>query len=163
MVLSVAAFALAGSIFLFWCLGGFFILNRTPSLPYGLYFCRPIRIIQPGILVVIDLPPETRMLMETRGYIPKSGFLLKHIGALEGDSYMVDDKAFYVKKALVGPVKDRDSCNRLLPKIRGKFTVPPEYFLPVSATIPNSFDGRYLGAMPLKLIKSELIPLLIWS
>lgn len=162
-MLSAAASALAGSIFLFWCLGGFFILNRTPSIPYGLYLCRPVRIVQLGTLVAIDLQAETRTLMESRGYISKGGYLLKHVGALEGDSYMVNNEAFYIDKTLIGPVKERDYYGREMPKIRGKFTVPPRYFLPVSNKIPNSFDGRYLGAMPVKLIKSELIPLLIWS
>ena len=76
--------------------------------------------------------------------------------------YIDKQNTFYVRDRYVGMASQRDSQNRPLPQIQQEkeYIVPDDEFLPVDDTA-NSFDGRYTGTVPLRAIKTRVIPIFV--
>jgi type IV secretory pathway protease TraF len=103
------------------------------------------------------------MVAVEREWMQPGEMLLKHVGALAGDSYYVDNRCFYVNGHYIGPISTHDSQGQPLPEIRGGFVVKDGHFLPVAGRRPNSFDGRYVGEVSLSSIKDKVIPLIVFN
>jgi conjugative transfer signal peptidase TraF len=137
------------------------ILNTTASEPYGIYWLSappaagPVR----GALVVISVPSQYQALVLERHWVRAGTDLLKGVGAVPGDVVCVSDTRIAINHKEVAPVLKVDSKGRALPHITGCTAVPAGSFLPLSTYIPNSFDGRYMGAQPNSLIKGIAHPL----
>ena len=142
-------------------LGPPLILNYTDSEPHGLYWLDAHRnhSYASGQLVVFPVPRLFETLIYGRGWLGPGLPLMKGIGAVEGDRVCTDDRHASVNGLAVGPIFAADSAGRPLPKIRGCYTVPAGYFVPFSAVIARSFDGRYMGPQPLDVIVGEVHPL----
>lgn len=137
-----------------------FIYNHTNSLPCGIYLKIPYSSINKNDYVVIDIPENVRKLCEERGWLKKDEPLLKKVGGLEGDTFIISDKDFYINNSYIGPIFEVDNQNNPMPKIRGSFTIRQHCFIPYSDYITRSFDGRYFGEIPLSYIKFKVIPLI---
>lgn len=131
--------------------------NRTPSLPVGIYCEIPWSPVEKGDLVLVEVPQEIRALVEEREWMKGNELLLKKVGALEGDRFMINEQRIEVNGNYIGPIYDVDSQKRPMPVLRGEFQVPEGYFLPIATNVPNSFDGRYFGSVPLTSIKTKVI------
>jgi conjugative transfer signal peptidase TraF len=137
------------------------ILNRSASMPEGLYLALPAdgARLQRGAIVLFALPPALQPLVYGRGWLPPGTPLMKTLGALAPDRYCVDANGLRINGVLRGPVLDTDAAGRPLPQIRGCHTVPEGHFLPLAEQHARSFDGRYIGTLPLSAVRALLHPL----
>jgi conjugative transfer signal peptidase TraF len=137
------------------------VFNDSPSVPRGFYWialgARPTR---RGEYVVFAPPADAAVLIYSRGWLPKSMPLLKSIGAIEGDTYCIEDGRFRVNGVDAGPVFATDAGGLPMPRIVGCRRVGDDEFLPVSTYSERSFDGRYMGAVPTASIIGTGHPLL---
>ncbi len=98
-------------------------------------------------------------LVAERRWLPAGVSLLKRVGAVAGDMVCVD-AVLQIRGELVGPILAEDAQGRPLPLARrGCFTIAPGFFFPVSRSTPLSFDGRYFGAVPVRDVIAEVVPL----
>lgn len=144
-------------------LGPPLLVNYTASEPRGLYWVErhAITAFRRGQVVAFPVPKAVRALVYGRHWLAAGQPLIKGIGALEGDRVCIEDEQALINQHVVGKVFHLDSLGRPLPALRGCFTVAQGYFFPLSTVIPNSFDGRYIGALPLTSIIGALHP--IWT
>jgi conjugative transfer signal peptidase TraF len=141
-----------------------YYLNLSNSEPWGIYRLYLFQgDLKTGELVIMDVPAQARPYVYGRGWLPEGGRLLKNIGAIPGDQVMIKNDRFMINQKYIGPVFDQDSQGNPLPKLRGSFRIKPGYFLPIATMIPNSFDGRYFGPVPLRLIVGKAKPVLIFK
>ncbi|HXQ29453.1 MAG TPA: S26 family signal peptidase [Gemmatimonadales bacterium] len=140
------------------------LINTTVSEPVGVYWVkhRTSAEYTRGMRVTFPVALAYQGLVVERGWLAPGIPLIKHIGALAGDCVCIGEDHAAINGAAVGPVFTIDSAGRPLPTLRGCLTVPSGYFLPLSTTIPNSFDGRYIGVQPLSAILGEAIPVWIF-
>lgn len=132
-----------------------YYLNLSPSIPRGIYRVAPLGVINIGDLVIFDPPELAHSFIYGRHWLPDGWPLLKYVGALEGDTYCVQGISFFINRRYIGKASDVDSqCLALYP-VTGCHIVGRNAFLPVSTHITNSFDGRYLGTVPLSAIKGK--------
>jgi conjugative transfer signal peptidase TraF len=140
------------------------LINTTASEPVGIYQIKSLgyREYRRGLLVVFPVPAAYRDLVYGRRWLGPGWPLLKSIGALAGDQVCIGPNRIEINASVVGPVENRDSAGRLLPQVRGCFTIRLGEFLPLSTLSPRSFDGRYMGPQPLSSIVGEARPLWIF-
>jgi conjugative transfer signal peptidase TraF len=163
VVIGIAAACVAATRLAWAVWGPALLINTTASEPVGVYWVkhRVSAEYTRGMRVTFPVPRVYQGLVVERGWLAPGVQLIKHIGALAGDRVCIDAARAAINGAPVGPVLANDSAGRPLPQVRGCLTVPPGYFLPLSTTIPNSFDGRYMGVQPLSTIVGEVIP--VWT
>lgn len=139
-------------------------LNLSNSEPWGIYRLSPFdgHFIR-GELVIMEVPVQARPYVYGRGWLPEGGLLLKSIGAVPGDQVMIASDGILINQQYSGPVYNQDSQGKPLPELRGSFRIQPGYFLPLATAIPNSFDGRYFGPVPLRMILGKAKPILIFK
>lgn len=139
------------------------MLNLTVSAPRGLYLVRANEngpVIR-GELVTLAVPPAFTSLVYGRGWLKTGTPLLKTVGGLPGEVLCVSGGRFSLSNQDLGPVFARDSQGMPLPMLSGCSKVPPGQFVPVSTFHPKSFDGRYMGAVPLALVTGRAS--LLWA
>jgi conjugative transfer signal peptidase TraF len=141
--------------------GTCYYINLSHSVPLGLYQVIPPDNLKTGDLVVFEPPQGARFLIHQRHWLPNGWPLIKHVGALAGDSYSVFEGSLFINSKYAGPVYERDSQGKVLPYTGGRFIVEQNTFLPISTHINNSFDGRYFGSVPLSAIRGKLKP--VWT
>ena len=126
------------------------IVNTSPSMPSGIYWiARNVQSVQRGDVVLFAPPDPVRAMVYARGWLPEGMPLLKTVGGVAGDVYCLRERRFVVNGRDVGPTFLLDTQGRPLPQIAGCRRVGARDFLPVSAFIDRSFDGRYFGAVSL--------------
>lgn len=139
-------------------------LNLSDSEPWGIYRLTPFDgHLFIGELVIMEVPVPARPYVYGRGWLPEDGLLLKSIGAMPGDQVMIASDGIRINQQYFGPVFKQDSQGKPLPELRGSFRIQPGYFLPLATAIPNSFDGRYFGPVPLRMILGKAKPILIFK
>jgi conjugative transfer signal peptidase TraF len=137
------------------------VVNTSPSMPFGLYWMAcGIATIRRGSVVLFVPPDNVRALIYGRGWLPDGMPLLKTVGGLAGDEYCVHDGRFVVADNDIGPVFLRDSQGRPIPQIDGCRRVGETEFLPVALILDRSFDGRYMGAVPMRNVLGVGYPLI---
>jgi conjugative transfer signal peptidase TraF len=141
-----------------------YYLNLSNSEPWGIYRLTPFDgHLVTGELVIMEVPVQARPYVYGRGWLKEGGSLLKGIGAVPGDQVMITSGGILINQHYFGPVFKQDSQGKPLPELRGSFRIQPGYFLPLATAIPNSFDGRYFGPVPLRLIVGKAKPVLIFK
>jgi conjugative transfer signal peptidase TraF len=137
-------------------------LNLTGSEPVGLYRMEKLdRTVKRGEMVVMGIPARFQSYVYGRHWLPAGWPLLKHVGGVAGDLYCCDGSSFSINGVPIGPVYTTDSDGLPLPRIEGCHLVPHGHFLPVATGLKTSFDGRYMGPVPLSEIKGLLQP--VWT
>lgn len=149
------------------------IANLTPSVPGGLYLANQNSTALSRGQIVSFFPHNAAAEHGfKRGWIKPGGAYIKRVAALAGDMVCVDaelavatngvgEPATYTR---FGPVAEADREGRPLPhELSGCTRVPSGYFLPVGDALPNSFDGRYYGFVPVDKITARLFPLWVDS
>jgi conjugative transfer signal peptidase TraF len=137
-----------------------YYINLSPSLPYGLYKRSAPVNLKRGDIVIFIPPDYLKTFIYKRHWLPDGWPLMKQIGAMAGDTYCINkDQQFLINGKFVGPVYKVDNQGLPLPKIEGCRTVETGTILPVATHVLNSFDGRYIGTIPLNIIKGKAVPL----
>lgn len=169
-MLKIAHHRLAFSLFLLGCflnvicfLPKVLFLNRSKSMPRGLYLRVISENFEVGDIVVYEPTADVVALMRERRWLQDGQEpipFLKYIGALPGDTYSVKRHIFSINSACVGEILERDGKGQALPQLPpGLYDVPLQTFLPL-ANDPHGFDGRYTGCVPMERIIAKVIP--IW-
>jgi conjugative transfer signal peptidase TraF len=141
--------------------GKTFWLNLTESEPVGLYrlgqFDRPIKA---GDMVIMAIPGQFEPYVYGRNWLPVGWLLLKHVGAVPGDTVCFRDSSFLINGVPIGPVYRVDSEGLPLPRLEGCRQVPDGHFFPIATGVKTSFDGRYMGPVSISVIQGLARP--VW-
>jgi conjugative transfer signal peptidase TraF len=138
-----------------------YYFNITNSVPIGIYKAVKTSNIEVGEYVIFDLPDSIAGGIEGRPWFDRKIPLLKKVGALEEAQFEVVNNNFFIDGKYIGPVFSTDTAGLSLPQNPGAHIVRQDYFLPVANAIPNSFDGRYYGDIPISKIRAVVKPLLV--
>lgn len=144
----------------------FIFYNKTESMKMGYYYntfqAQPMK----GDIVIFRGNDLHLDIANTRGYSSKPDELLqKRIGALEGETWSVDESTgrFTIASQDIGMAYKEDRLGRPLPEQYGDHIVPDGAFLPIGDH-EKSFDGRYTGTVPVDNIVAIVrpVPFLTW-
>lgn len=137
------------------------VWNASPSIPTGLYAIRGKASLQVGERVAIEPPPELRLLMRERGYLPDRVPLLKRIAAVSGQRVCRFAHGVIIDGELVGVARARDRAGRPLPAWVGCRTLRTGELFAMNPAAPDSFDGRYFGPLRTEDVIGRAMP--VWT
>jgi conjugative transfer signal peptidase TraF len=133
--------------------------NASASAPVGLYAINPLREPAVGEMVAVMPPPALGRIMAERHYLPIGVPFLKHVAARPGALICRRAATVTIDGRRVATAKSADSHGRHLPVWRGcRVLRDGELFLLNPA--PDSFDGRYFGAVPATGLLGRATPIL---
>ncbi len=138
-------------------------LNRSGSLPLGLYREARSLPVTYGAYVSACLPAALARLGRSRGYLPGGGRcpegslpILKRVVALPGDRVRLGGTGLVVEGVPI-PGTGRlalDRQGRPIPGLpEGCYRVPPGAAWVAGNARPNSWDSRYYGPLPLASLR----------
>ena len=133
------------------------VWNASASVPVGLYW-RADKPLRRDALAVLQLPEAVRALADRRGYLPADVPLIKPVAALPGDQICVQDNRIAINGDDVARRLVTDSRGNPMPHWTGCRVLDGEVFV-LAADVPDSFDGRYFGPVPVHAITGTLTPL----
>lgn len=143
--------------------------NLTPSVPMGLYVAdHHVGTLTRGQIVAFLPHNAAARYGIQQGWIKPGGAYIKRVAALAGDLVCVDaeltvttmEEGSVGTTKRIGPVATVDRSGRPLPhELQGCHRVPVGSFLPVGDGLPNSFDGRYFGFVPVRMVQARLTSL----
>lgn len=135
------------------------VWNASASVPLGLYRIDVGTAPGVGDLVLIEPPAPLARLLAERGYVPRGVPLLKHVAAAEGALVCRSGVFVTVDGRFAARARAADRLGRALPRWLGcRRLARGEYLLLGSA--PDSFDGRYFGALRAENLIGTAHPLL---
>ncbi|WNL48575.1 S26 family signal peptidase (plasmid) [Dyella sp. BiH032] len=159
--IAAAAIAVAWAIPFGMTLAGYRLyLNTTTSVPSGVYMVHVGEMpTERGGYVTFYPPEDAARLLYGRGWLAPGAPLTKQVAGLPGDIYCVNADGITVRGERLGPVYSHDRNGVALPRLDGCTAVPIAHILPLGLSAPNSFDGRYFGAVSDRLVvgKARLI------
>jgi len=133
--------------------------NASESVPIGFYGVEPVDQLAVTNLVVALPPNSLATFLDERGYVPLGVPLIKRILALSGQSVCRNELVISVDGVTMGMALAHDRQGRPLPVWHGcRAIAQGEVFL-MNWDEPASFDGRYLGPIPLHAIIGRAKPL----
>ncbi len=137
--------------------------NASASVPIGLYLVIPSEVPANGDLAVSQLPQATAVLADERRYLPTDVLLIKPVAASSGATVCRFGRHIFVDGRWLATAKERDSRGRLMQVWEGCHTLSPSQTFLMNPAVPDSFDGRYFGPIPLALTKGRAKPLLTFG
>ena len=121
------------------------IWNASPSVPVGLYRVTPAP-PRVGDLVVLRLPSVMAAFAASRGYLPRSAYLLKPVAAVAGDLVCRFGAQVFVRGRFAAHAAFADHGGNPMPAWHGcRVLRSGEVF--VLADHPGGFDSRYFGPL----------------
>jgi len=133
------------------------IYNPSQSVPSGFYLRRsePPRRGDFVTVAAASVAPEYAAL---RGYADTSDRFLKRVAATEGQVVCALDEMLSIDGAQTATRMERDAEGRALPAWRGCRRLGADELFLLGDT-DDSFDGRYWGPTPIRLIEGTWRPL----
>lgn len=172
IALTVALVSLMG---LGWATGISIGVNRSASMPAGLYATWPTVGHHRGMIAVICLPPgDAATLFRARGYLPPSprctsgvAPILKPVAAVAGDVVHVTAAGVEINGHLVPNTQlfDTDQAGREIPHLPvgwQKQLASGEFFA-LSTHTARSLDSRYVGVLSTGQIVAAAHPLFLFE
>ncbi|XHC09189.1 S26 family signal peptidase [Labrenzia sp. ac12] len=135
------------------------IWNASASVPVGLYYASPAGRLEVGGLVAVTPPKALADFLAKREYLPRGVPLIKHVLALPGTNVCRKGATIFVGGKPFGQALDRDRLGRTLPRWQGCRTLGEDEIFLMNLDAPDSFDGRYVGPLPVAAISATLTPL----
>lgn len=133
--------------------------NTSASIPIGLYILTD-RVPAKNQLAVIRLPETARILAAARGYLPANARLIKPVAAGPGDNVCRHGPIIRINGRPCALANLRDARQRLLPRWHGcHHLTTSELF--VLSSVPDSFDGRYIGPIEHGNVLGTAVP--VWT
>lgn len=133
--------------------------NASASAPRGLYLLRAARPLHVGELVAVQPPQQLAAFTAARGYLPCGVPLLKHIGALAGQTVCRHWTSVFIDGHPVALARDQDTQGRPLPVWVGCRTLRAGDVFLLNPAAPDSFDSRYFGVLSARAITAHAQPL----
>ena len=141
------------------------IVNRTHSLPVGLYYWSDVP-IKKGSIVLFkpdqSIGPE--QLGIERGYEAQKLPLLKRVVALAGDMVSVSSSGVIINGQLLpnsAPLSHDEAGRPLAMAQLDQFRLGTDQAFLMGVT-PTSWDSRYFGPVLLSRCSGSFIPVLTW-
>ena len=135
------------------------LYNTSRSAPPGWYRIEETGGISRGDLVAANLPPEASALAAQRGYLPPGIPVIKTVAGFEGDTVCEVQGVLHVNGMPVVNLLPADKAGRPLPSAwRTCRRLQADELLLLSDHVPDSFDGRYFGAVQ----KTDIIGRAVW-
>lgn len=138
-----------------------FIWNASASLPLGLYRVEPATRIAVTDIAIVMPPDELAVFLDERGYLPRGVPLLKRVLAFGGESVCRSGTTILAYGATYGHARERDSSGRPLPVWQGCRTLRQGEAFLMNWEAADSFDGRYVGPLPVTAIVGRAVP--VWT
>ncbi|MGV7120438.1 S26 family signal peptidase [Sphingopyxis sp. 550A] len=121
------------------------VWNASASAPVGLYAVSHTMGPHRGDMVIARVPLAVRELAASRRYIPANVPLVKHVGAVPGDTVCAFGNVITIERVPAAVRYDFDWRGRTMPRWFGcRLLRQGDVFL-LSPAAPGSFDGRYFG------------------
>jgi conjugative transfer signal peptidase TraF len=133
--------------------------NASASAPIGLYHVHPGALPRVGQFAVILPPPAISRFMAARRYLSEGTPLLKHIAAMDGARICHDNSIITIDGTPAAVAHTLDRQGRVLPQWHGCRTLGRDELFLLNAA-PDSFDGRYFGAVPASSLIGTATPIL---
>ncbi|MBC8737237.1 hypothetical protein F6X40_10500 [Paraburkholderia sp. UCT31] len=140
-------------------------VNRTESLPLGLYFAnRNVSNIGKGQLICFVY----REPNWARGrYLPSGSHICKEVLGVPGDIITARGLSLFAQHGAettyLGDMREADSAGRPVPLPNWSHVViPPGSYYLGSTRSPKSFDSRYLGLVTTTEIAERIYPLIVF-
>jgi type IV secretory pathway protease TraF len=116
------------------------------STPGGLYRMNPVTTVAPGDLLQLRMPIKRAWAMPGA-----------HVTFTEHGVYCEGPGCY--AQGLIPNSRPQPGLPRAFPD--GSYTVPPFMFLGMGTNNPDSWDSRYVGFLPLSLVKGKVTP--VWT
>ena len=149
-----------------WILFGHrLIVNRTHSLPVGLYYWSDVP-IKKGSIVLFkpDQSTSREQLGIERGYEARQLPLLKRVVALAGDVVSVSSSGVSINGQLLpnsAPLFHDEAGRSLAMAQLDHFKLETDQAFLMGVT-PTSWDSRYFGPVAISLCSGSFVPVLTW-
>jgi len=135
------------------------LYNPSESAPLGWYRVEAIDVISRGDLVVANLPRDASELAAQRGYLPAGIPVIKSVAALNGDRVCAENGLLQINGIPTVQVLATDKAGRPLPSPwKACRRLQANEILLLSDRTPDSFDGRYFGAVPKSNVQGRAAP-----
>ena len=134
--------------------------NASASAPIGFYRIHPGRTPRMGDMIFVEPPIPLATWMARRHYLPLGVPLLKHVGALPGQTVCRSGVTVSVDGKTVARASIRDHLGRPLPEWKGCLRMTRGQIFVLNAQAPDSFDSRYFGPIAIDGIIGTATPLL---
>jgi len=135
------------------------LYNPSKSAPLGWYRIEAIDEISRGDLVAANLPGDASELAVQRGYLPTGIPVIKTVAALNGDSVCAENGLLQINGLPTVQVLTADRAGRPLPSPwKTCRRLQANEILLLSDRTPDSFDGRYFGAVQ----RTDIIGRAVW-
>lgn len=138
-----------------------FIWNASASLPLGLYRIEPAAGITVKDIAVVMPPDELAAFLDECGYLPRGLPLLKRVLALGGETVCRHGTTILAYGTTYGHARERDRSGRPLPVWQGCRTLRDGEAFLMNWDAADSFDGRYVGPLPVTAIVGRAVP--VWT
>lgn len=135
------------------------IYNGSASARLGFYLVRHAGQIRRGDLVLVKTPKSVRLLAAERHYLPLNVDLVKRVVALKGDRVCAVKGIVSVDGYAAAKQLKADREGRRLPEWNGCQTLGNGEVFLLMESVPDSFDSRYFGPVPIASIIGGLTPL----
>ncbi|MBN9533224.1 MAG: S26 family signal peptidase [Alphaproteobacteria bacterium] len=135
------------------------VWNASASVPIGFYTVSPPRSLHVGDIAVVRLPNGIAAMLAARHSLPRGVLLIKPIAALAGQTVCRHGLTIRIGGRVVGEALPRDRLGRPLPVWQGcRLLTGRDVFL-MNPAVPDSFDGRYFGVVPISAVIGRAAPL----
>ena len=135
------------------------IWNASPSVPIGLFTVHPVGQLEIADLVAIEPPELLTAFLAEREYLPRGVPMLKRVLGLPGQEVCRTDYTVTIDGIDMGMALERDSAGRDLPVWHGCRTIADDEIFLMNWQSADSFDGRYVGPLPVTAIIGRALPL----
>lgn len=134
------------------------LINITPSEPLGLY-ARTSERPEVGRLIAFGPPRVSAAVGD--GRLTRYHSFLKQVAAVGGDLVCSDGRRVSINGAPAGAVAQMDHLGRPLPHWTACRRLSVGEVFVLSNRVPDSFDSRYFGPVPLSTVFGVYRP--IWA
>lgn len=160
-LVALVVIAVIASLILF---GHRLIVNRTHSLPVGLYYWSDVPIKKGSIVLFKPDQSTLEQLGIERGYEARELPLLKRVVALAGDVVSVSSSGVSINGQLLpnsAPLSHDEAGRPLAMAQLDHFRLGTDQAFLMGVT-PTSWDSRYFGPVPLSRCSGSFVPVLTW-
>ncbi len=133
------------------------LYNHSPSVPAGFYL-RTDDALARGTTVTVRAVDVARAYAAARHFTDAGDRFIKRVAATRGQVVCANGAAITIDGAVAAQRIGRDSAGRALPTWEGCRTLTAEEVFLLGDTA-DSFDGRYWGPTPERLIEGVWRPL----
>jgi conjugative transfer signal peptidase TraF len=135
------------------------IWNVSESVPFGLYWLRPIRKLAVTEMVAVQPLEPLATFLSQRGYLPRGVPMLKRVLGLAGQTVCRNGLSVTVDNVEMGKAREHDNRGRPLPVWQGCHVVAEGEVFLMNWQSVDSLDGRYFGVMSTEAIVGRAEPL----